>query len=148
MYSKVNRYILADDVKDKFVPIVETFIDKVAKCNAEEKSRYDVTLDLTGSELNPYTLGELLEKEFGYRHEDTETNGWQIDFWSYYTHDTKPLLCVSGCGMTFELILRGDDDDTKEYEDNKKEDNNLMKLIDEGLEIIKKTQELLKEYEQ
>lgn len=145
MTSKVNRYILADDVRQKFVPIITNFINEVINCNLEEKSRFDIQIDLTGSELNPYTLGELLEEEFGYEHKETDTNGWQMDFWLTYVCENKPPLCITGCGMTFELILRGEEDDDKDYESEEKENIKLMKLIDEGMEIIRQARALLDE---
>lgn len=144
-----NRYELTQEVREKYKPIVKDLISKVAACKLEQNSRYDVSVDLSDCELNPYTLGKILEEDFGYEHVETETNGWQIDFWSYYTHDTKPLLCITGCAMTFELILRGDEDDTKEYNETTKEiqesQKSLMELIDEGMEIIKQARGLLGE---
>jgi hypothetical protein len=45
------------------------------------------------------TLGDLLHEKFGFNeqnHEGDGTNGWQVDFWYYYTHPEMGEYCVSG----------------------------------------------------
>ena len=52
-----NRWQLTDDVKQKYLPAVQEFIDKL------ESEEYDESpeIDLSDTELNPYTLQKLLE---------------------------------------------------------------------------------------
>jgi hypothetical protein len=106
-----NRYILTDEVKEKFLPIVQDLINQVESYNGDNKNSPEV--DLSGTEINPYTLRKLLE-DIGYKEsedEDMETNGWQMDFWIYmYKPGYKPLT-ISGCGITFDLKLHMKDID-------------------------------------
>lgn len=95
----MNRYELTEKVKEKFTPIVEEFIKK-----AEEKEFADDLLELTGTELNPYTAWKLLE-EFGYNKDDIDTNGWEMDFWITMKKDGFTDISIRGTGITFELNL-------------------------------------------
>ncbi len=73
----------------------------------EEDKGHDreiLELDFSDTELSPYTLQKLIE-ELGYEDEDTETNGWQWDFWTTMKKKDHKDLCISGTGITFELKL-------------------------------------------
>lgn len=109
----MNRYELSKDVKEKYKPIVEEFLNKMKSLNnyeIEYMNNEEFRLELSDTELRPYTLLELM-REFGYGDEEFEDNGWQLDFWiniedkeeSYPS--TCEVLCIHGCGITFELNL-------------------------------------------
>lgn len=95
-----NRWELTEDVREKYVPIIKDFLSDL-DCGIGEGD-----LVLTNTELNPYTLKKLLEEEFDYIEVDTETNGWQMDFWIEMGNESYPSLHITGCGITFELFLR------------------------------------------
>jgi hypothetical protein len=95
----MSRYILTNDVKGIYAPIVQEFIKKL-EANEEENPK----LNLSDTKLNPYTLIELLE-ELGYSKEDQDENGWQMDFWITMTKQGCKSLCIGGTGITFELNL-------------------------------------------
>lgn len=142
-----NRFHLDESVRQKYVPIIREHIYKIATCNLEDASRYDICLELSDTELNPYTLGMILVGDFGYEEEDTDTNGWEMDFWTNYRKENMPALCVQGCGITFDLTLRGDDDDTQEYNSDELLKNNkeFQELIQKGIELIKETERMLQD---
>ena len=65
-------------------------------------------LPLSDTELNPFTLQKILERNFGFEEDYRDDNGWEMDFWIYLSRDTDGLtkrVCVSGSGITFELNL-------------------------------------------
>lgn len=98
----MERYKLTEEVKNEYTPIIKEFIDNLASDNED----VDDSLNLSDTKLNPYTLGKILENEFEYQEDDISHNGWQMDFCIYYTKEGMPDLCIEGCGITFELILR------------------------------------------
>lgn len=104
----MNRYQLNEKVKELYLPIIKEHINKIENLNLEEEIPYDVELDLSDSPLNPYTLWEMLE-ELGYERVDQDKNGWQMDFWIYFKKENCENLVVRGCGITFELILSGEE---------------------------------------
>lgn len=145
-----NRYQLNDEVRQKYIPIIRDHITAIESCNLEEKSRYEIALDLSDTELNPYTLGTLLEEEFGYERDDQSDNGWQMDFWIYYKKQDKPDLLVQGTGITFELNLRGNEDDEQDYEsdefpENLRTDEEFNQLIESGMKILEECEKVLHE---
>ena len=145
-----NRYQLSDEVRQKYIPIIREHIVAIKNCNLEEKSRYEISLDLSDTELNPYTLGTLLEEEFGYEQDNQDDNGWQLDFWIYYKKKSEPTLLIQGTGITFELNLRGNEDDDHEYEsnefpDNLRNDEEFKQLIESGRKILEECEKLLDE---
>lgn len=113
----MSKWILTDEVREKYLPIIKEHIDKIRNCNLEEMDRYNVALNLSDTELNPYTLGKLLE-EFGYEKVDMDRNGWEMDFWIVYEKSGYPLILVRGTGITFELFLSGANEDDTEYEED------------------------------
>ena len=107
--SKVNGWVLTDEQKEKFIPIIEKYIDTLDSTELDKDMPDE--LELTFQGIGPYQLGKLLE-ELGYTEDedcDMETNGWQCDFWMYYTNSNKKnfaeRLVISGTGITFELKL-------------------------------------------
>lgn len=95
----MNKYELTDEVKEKFIPIVQDYINKVEAEDFEGSE-----LRLTDTELNPYTLWKLLE-ELGYEKTEFDDNGWQMDFWIEFTKEGFQTLTIAGTGITFELTL-------------------------------------------
>lgn len=67
-------------------------------------------IDLTHTTLNPNQVGEVLE-DLGYYQDYFETNGWEQDCWISFAKDGHPTLIIYSCGMTFDLILRKEDED-------------------------------------
>jgi hypothetical protein len=99
-----NRYELTDEVKAEIKPQVEQFIKDLEAVDVENSTDYLVK-DFSGTRINPYTLGKILE-ELGYENEDgIDTNGWQMDFWIRYTKNGFRTIQLSGCGITFEVKL-------------------------------------------
>lgn len=107
-----NRYILTEEVEKEYIPIIKAFIANLDNMTEEEIDAApdeDFNIDLSGTKLAPYTLSKLME-QLGYSEVNTDTNGWQLDFWidlknSNAKSDLTEKLCIMGCGMTFELRL-------------------------------------------
>lgn len=109
----MNRWNLTDEIREKYVPIVKGFLDKISVLEPTEIESMDndeFKIDLSGTELNPSRLKDILE-ELGYEEDDTDHNGWQMDFWIKMVKEiqtdcsTINNLVITGCGMTFELGL-------------------------------------------
>lgn len=108
----MNRWELTDEVRTKFKPIIQSFLNKMESLTIEQIENMDnkeFCLNLSDTELRPYTLLQLM-KEFGYDNEEFQNNGWELDFWIDISRDgsypsTCEDLCIHGCGMTFELNL-------------------------------------------
>lgn len=107
----MNRYNITDEVKDKYKLVVGGFIKVINEMTADEIANYNddsIKLDLTGTELNPYTLGTILES-LGYEKGEIDINGWEMDFWETYEKDSSEnahKLVIEGSGIIFELYLR------------------------------------------
>lgn len=109
-----NRWILTDEIRNEFKPLVSVFFQKLENMTPEqaesaEDSEFEMNLSDMG--INPYQLRQLLE-EMGYEHDYQDDNGWELDFWVYMNRkdgQSFPSCCermvISGCGMTFELKL-------------------------------------------
>lgn len=107
--GKINGWKLTNELREKFIPIIEEYINKLEQTDLEENE--PDKLELTHQGIGPYQLGELLQ-ELGYQEDEDcpmDTNGWQCDFWMYYNHPDKKnyaeKLVISGTGITFELEL-------------------------------------------
>lgn len=117
-----NRWTLAEDIKNIYKPVIEKFLKKIEDLTYEEVKNIDgedISLDLSDTRLNPYTLLELM-KELGYSKEEFDSNGWELDFFidicKSESHPSKcEKLCIQGCGMTFELKLSVDKKDILDY---------------------------------
>lgn len=149
-----NRWILSEEKKKQVAGIITSFIDKLAEFQVTETSvsRYDVTIDLSDiNGVGPYHVKEILETFFGYKEDDFSDNGWQMDYWYHFTHEESekyPPLCLSGTAIIHEIILRGEEEDYKIYAEREallKEDKEYQKLIQQGMDIIREAEELLKE---
>lgn len=110
----MNRWHLTDEIREKIKPLLVEYFNKVENVTAEQvehMSNEELGIDLSDKGINPYQLISLLE-EFGYKKENQEDNGWELDFWIYMkridgkTFDsTCENLVIAGCGMTFELKI-------------------------------------------
>ena len=107
----MNRWKLTEDVKNKYKPIISDFLNKIDNMTDEEIEISDnniFSIELSDTELRPYTLQELM-KEFGYDNSEFDDNGWELDFWIKMNRSRGELtdnICIDGCGMTFELNLK------------------------------------------
>lgn len=102
----MSNWQLTGRVRNKIKPIVENYINLL-----EEKEANKHPLELSNKGISPMQLKELLE-ELGYEDDGYDSNGWQHDFCQYmissnYKNFAK-RLCIDGCGMTFDLVLRSD----------------------------------------
>ena len=110
----MNRWILTDEIRAKFNPVLKEYFNKVENLTVEQvekMSNEDMGIDLSDTGINPSQLVDLLE-EFGYEETDRDDNGWELDFWIHmrrkdgkFFDSTCEHLVVSGCGMTFELKI-------------------------------------------
>lgn len=107
----MNRWKLTEEVKDKYKPINNYFLNKIDNMTDEEIENSDdniFSMELSDTELRPYTLQELM-KEFGYGDSEFDDNGWELDFLITMNRSRGKLtdnICIDGCGMTFELNLK------------------------------------------
>lgn len=104
----MNRWELTDEVRNKYKPIIEEFLIKVRDLTPKQIELMDneeFTLELSDTELRPYTLQELMSKEFGYTDSEFDDNGCELDFWITMSQPNSQYekICINGCGMTFEL---------------------------------------------
>lgn len=97
-----NRYELSDEVKQKYTPIVQEFVNQLESVGSEGSK--NMKLDLSDTDLNPHTLQTLLES-MGYTEEDRDTNGWQLDYWITMVKSGFKTLYIKGTAITFELLL-------------------------------------------
>lgn len=112
--TKVNRWELTDEIRNKIKPILEEYFHKVENLTVEQVeqlSNEELILDLSDTGINPSQLTDLLE-EFGYEEGDGDHNGWELDFWIHMRRSdgkcfdsTCERIVVAGCGMTFELKI-------------------------------------------
>lgn len=110
-----NRWKLSNEMKEKCLPIVKGFIDKMEALTPEQienMSNEEFKIELSDTGLRPYTLLELMG-ELGYDKDGAkfDDNGWELDFWisinkkGVYFPSSCERMCIHGCGMTFELNL-------------------------------------------
>lgn len=112
----MSRYKLAETTVDKHIPIILNFIDKLdsyTEADIDNTDNSEFTLELSDTELNPYTLKLLLET-IGYREGELGSNGWQLDYWWKMENenarsDLTRKLIIWGTGITFELKLSNDE---------------------------------------
>ena len=97
----MNRWALTEEVEDKYKPIIQKFIEKVEESDYIDDEEF---LNLSDTELNPYTLWELL-KNLGYEKDEIDNNGWELDFWIEFKKEGFKNIVVEGTGITFELKL-------------------------------------------
>lgn len=111
--------------------------------NNTDKYRFSVALkdlckkplkevvNLIGTQLSLCDCENLLN-ELGYCVEDSEHNGWEMDFWWYFSHTTDinmPQIVVGGCGYTGDLWIAFTDRDKKDKEETEICTDLLMDMI-------------------
>lgn len=69
-------------------------------------------VQLTGANISLYDCEKALE-ELGYEQYDTDTNGWEMDFWWFFCAEGLPDIYVGGCSYTGDLYIQFEDE---EYE--------------------------------
>ena len=103
----METWNLTDEVRNKFKPIVENYISLLESEELNDEHRKGI--ELTNQGISPMQLKKLLE-ELGYEDVGYDSNGWQHDFWQYMNNLNREKyakeLCICGCGMAFDLILR------------------------------------------
>ena len=109
----MNRWELTDDVRKEYKSIIEELLIKTRDLTdneIEHMHNEEFTIDLSDTELRPYTLVKLMESEFGYTDAEFDDNGWELDFWIKMSppNNKYTKICINGCGMTFELKLTVD----------------------------------------
>ena len=106
----MSRFDLTEEVEAKYIPIIGKFFDEIASKTTEYLEDDAFVLPLSDTELNPYTLQKILETDFGYKVDSTDTNGWEMDFWVNLlkdnVEDLTNSICIEGQGITFELNLK------------------------------------------
>lgn len=86
-----------------------TAIKDLCKTPTEEVS-------LIGAQLSLSDCDTLL-RQLGYCVEDSDTNGWEMDFWWFFSHDddlSMPGITVGGCGYTGDIWIAFTDRDRKD----------------------------------
>ena len=107
----MSRWEVTKEVEDKYVGIIGKFLNEVDSKTPEDiEAAKDgsFVLPLSDTELNPFTLQKILERNFGFEEDCRDDNGWQMDFWIDLHRDTEGLtkrVCISGEGITFALDL-------------------------------------------
>lgn len=91
----MNYWNLTNDEIELYKPIIESYLRSS-----------DSNINLTNSGLNISKLKSLL-KLFDYKETDFDSNGFQFDFWIYFSNISGELpdLVIFGTGYTFELYL-------------------------------------------
>lgn len=97
-----NRYYATEEQKEKFIPILQEFIDRIEAASEEEV--YSIQLNLTDKGINPAQIWDILE-ELGYEENYEDYNGWQLDFWIKFEKEGCRTISMSGTGITFEVLL-------------------------------------------
>ncbi|MNS42020.1 hypothetical protein D3C71_1502710 [compost metagenome] len=98
-----NRWALTEEVKQKYIPVVEQFISELESINPEDANGL-LEINLSDTELSPYTLVKLLEG-MGYKERSRDDNGWQFDYWITMSKKGFKTLSVNGTAIIFELKL-------------------------------------------
>lgn len=92
-----TKYSLTTELEKEYVPLIENFFEEVI-------GGKNPKLELTGSRLNPTSLGEILTG-YGYSSKETSIDKHTADFVISFVHKGLPDLQITGCGLTFELEL-------------------------------------------
>lgn len=95
-----NRWNPTQEQKDKFIPMIKEFMEKVKK-NPDTKE----CIDFYNQGISPSQLKDILENDLGFEEVDFDTNGWQWDFWITMRKDGVDYM-IAGTGMTFEMVFR------------------------------------------
>ena len=90
----MSYWDLTSEEIDIHKPVIESFL-----CSGE------TNINLTNSGLNISKLKHLLEF-LGYEETDFSNNGFQYDFWMYFSGNSDLSdVVIYGTGYTFELYL-------------------------------------------
>lgn len=95
-----NRWNPTQEQKDKFIPMIKEFIEKMKK--SPDTKEY---IDFYNQQISPSQLKDILENDLGFEEVDFDTNGWQWDFWITMRKDCADYM-IAGTGMTFEMVFR------------------------------------------
>lgn len=101
-----------------------TAIKDLCKAPTEEVS-------LIGAQLSLSDCDTLL-RQLGYCVEDSDTNGWEMDFWWFFSHGddlSMPGITVGGCGYTSDIWIAFTDRDRKDEKELKLCTDLLMDMI-------------------
>ena len=97
-----NRYYATEEQKEKFIPILQDFIDRIEAASEEEV--YSIQLNLTDKGINPAQVWDILEA-LGYEEDYVDHNGWELDFWINFEKEDCRTITMRGTGITFEVLL-------------------------------------------
>lgn len=97
---KENRWNATKEQKDKFIPMIKYFMEKVKK-NPDTKEY----IDFYNQEISPSQLKDIFENELGFEEVGFDANGWQWDFWITMRKGGVDYM-MAGTGMTFEIVFR------------------------------------------
>lgn len=97
---KENRWEATQEQREKFIPILQEFINKALKTpNTKE------CIDFYNQGVSPYQLKSILEDDLGFEDSGFDSNGWEFDFWITMSKDGTNFM-IAGTGMTFEMVFR------------------------------------------
>lgn len=97
-----NRYYSTEEQKEKFIPIIQDFINRIESASEEEV--YDIELDLTDQGINPSQIWDILNV-LGYEDEYIDSNGWELDFWIKFEKEGFRTITMRGTGIIFKVLL-------------------------------------------
>lgn len=150
---ETNRWHLDEAKKIEITKIIFDTITEIAnfKVTEDSVSRWNVGTDLSDLGVGPYHIKDIIES-FGYKEDSFNDNGWEMDYWFHFQHPDHsfPPLCLSGTAIIHEMYLHGEDENYETYEEREeklKNDPELQNLIKQSMDIINKTDKLLKEYD-
>lgn len=100
MDNKENRWVSTQEQKEKVIPMIKEFMEKVRKNPKTEEC-----IDFYKQGISPAQLKDILETELGFEEVDFDSNGWEWDFWLTMRKDNIDYL-IAGTGMTFDVIFK------------------------------------------
>ena len=95
-----NRWQVTQQQKDKFIPLIKEFVEKM-KENPDEKA----FVDFYNQGISPTQLKDILIDNLGFEEKDFDRNGCEMDFWITLSKDGVDYM-IAGTAMTFELVFR------------------------------------------
>lgn len=97
---KENRWHTTQEQKEKFIPLITEFIEKMRE-NLDEEA----FIDFYNQGISPEQLRDILVDDMGFEEKDFDHNGWELDFWITFSKDGVDYM-IAGTGMTFEMVFR------------------------------------------
>ena len=135
LHEQTSKWRLEEQHKTDLTDMILVAINEVSK-SSDEENRYDIGVDFTNIVIaTPDGISSVLQ-ELGYEADDFDTNGWQVDYWQKFSHDTLPTMQLSGTAIIHKCTLHGDEDDTTEYQPLEQNDT-YKDRIAHGLELLK-----------